>query len=448
MFTQVSVWACVCLMSNSYKEENQLDFEAHHLMNLPSNNNQLDVEEKHAMSKKIEKQVVDPKEEEKSKNEEEDMQNNAIFPVHSIDNRNGKRYAIMVSDSNLLSEHLGRDISIHCLLRLSRSDYGSIAALNKSFRSLIRSGELYKLRRKAGIVEHWVYFSCEAFKWEAFDPNRNRWIHLPRMTCDQWFMMSDRESLAVGTELLVFGKELTAPIIHKYSLLTNTWSVGKMMNTPRCLFGSASLGEIAILAGGCDPCGNILSSAELYNADTGNWETLPNMNKERKMCSSVFMDGKFYVLGGIAADKKTQLTCGEEFDMKTKKWREIPNMFPVRTGVFETPPSFGSPPLIAVVKNVLYAADYGQQKVKKYDTHNNSWAIIGSFPEQATSMNGWGLAFRSCGDHLLFLGGPVIHGGSMMEINSWIPDEGQPQWNRLAGKQTGGFVHNCTVMGC
>jgi hypothetical protein len=416
-----------------------LDFEAHHLMDLPSNN-QLDVAEKQAMSKKLENQVHDPKEEENSKKEEEDMQNNAIFSVHSIDNENGKRYAIMVSDSNLLSEHLGRDISIHCLLRLSRSDYGSIAALNKSFQSLIRSGELYKLRRKADIVEHWVYFSCEALKWEAFDPNRNRWIHLPIMTCDPCFMLSDRESLAVGTELLVFGKELMAPMIHKYSLLTNMWSVGNMMNTPRFLFGSASLGEIAILAGGCDPCGNILSSAELYNADTGNWETLPNMNKARKMCSSVFMDGKFYVLGGIAADKKTQLTCGEEFDMKTKYWREIPNMLPVQTG--ETPPSFGSPPLIAVVENVLYAADYGQQEVKKYDKDNNSWAIIGSFPEQATSVNGWGLAFRACGDKLLFLGGRT------MEINAWIPKEGEPQWNRLAGKESGSYVRNCTVMGC
>ncbi|KEH15842.1 putative galactose oxidase, beta-propeller [Medicago truncatula] len=411
-------------------------------MDIPSNNHQLDVEEKQVMSKKLEKQVDDPKEEEKSKNEEEDMQNNATFPVHSIDNGNGKRYANMVSDSNLLSDHLGRDISIHCLLQLSRSDYGSIAALNKSFRSLIRSGELYKLRRKAGIVEHWVYFSSEALEWEAFDPNRNRWMHLPIMTCDQCFTLSDRESLAVGTELLVFGKELMAPIIHKYNFLTNMWSVGKMMNTPRCLFGSASLGEIAILAGGCDPRGSILSSAELYNADTGNWETLPNMNKARKMCSSVFMDGKFYVLGGIAADKKTQLTCGEEFDIKNKKWREIPNMLPVRTGVSETPPSFGSPPLIAVVKNVLYAADYGKQEVKKYDKDNNYWVIIGSFPEQATSVNGWGLAFRSCGDKLLFLGGRT------MEINAWIPNEGEPQWNRLAGKQSGSYVRNCTVMGC
>jgi len=96
----------------------------------------------------------------------------------------------------------------------------------------------------------------------------------------------------------------------------------------------------------------------------------------------------------------------------------------------------------------LYATDYGQQEVKKYDKDNNSWVIIGSFLEQATSMNGWGLEFRACGDKLLFLGGPTLHGRCMMEINAWIPNEGEPQWNRLAGKQFGSYVRNYTVVGC
>ncbi|PQQ19589.1 putative kelch repeat-containing F-box family protein [Prunus yedoensis var. nudiflora] len=88
-------------------------------------------------------------------------------------------------------------------------------------------------------------------------------------------MCSDKESLAVGTELLVFGKEVTSHVIFRYSILTNSWSSGMKMNAPRCLFGSASLKEIAILAGGCDSLGSILSSAELYNSETQTWEILP-----------------------------------------------------------------------------------------------------------------------------------------------------------------------------
>ncbi|KAI4336017.1 hypothetical protein L6164_014596 [Bauhinia variegata] len=269
---------------------------------------------------------------------------------------------------------------------------------------------------------------------------------LPPMTSNGYdcFMCSDKESLAVGTELLVFGMEITSTIIHRYSILTNTWSSGMQMNTPRCLFGSASLGAIAIVAGGCDPSGNILSSAELYNSDTAIWMTLPSMHKPRKMCSGVFMNGKFYVIGGVGVDNSGQLTCGEEFDLQTGTWREIPNMFPARsgaTGVNE------APPLIAVVNNVLYAADFEQSELKRYHQDQNSWAIIGRMPERAAAMNGWGVAFRACGEQLIVIGGPKGSEAGL-EVNAWVPDEGRARWDLLARKRRGNFVYNCAVMGC
>lgn len=88
--------------------------------------------------------------------------------------------------------------------------------------------------------------------------------------------------------------------------------------TPRCLFGSASFGEIAIVVGSCDLQGNILSSTELYNSEIGTWVTLPSMSKARKMCSGVFMDGKFYVIGGIGVGNTNELTYGEVYNMETR----------------------------------------------------------------------------------------------------------------------------------
>ncbi|TKY55108.1 F-box/kelch-repeat protein SKIP11 [Spatholobus suberectus] len=412
-------------------------------MELLNNKRPPEGDEKQAMPRKLSKIANDPNEEDKQ------MDMVFLFPSKK-DQGNDQNHAIVLPNSNLLIHQLGRDISISCLLQLSRSDYGSIASLNQSFRSLIRSGELYQLRRKMGIAEYWVYFSCNILEWEAFDPNRGRWMHLPRMTSNECFMCSDKESLAVGTELLVFGKEITAPVVYGYNILTNTWSFGTEMNIPRCLFGSASLREIAIVAGGCDPLGRILSVAELYNSDTRTWETLPNMNKARKMCSGVFMDGKFYVLGGIGEDHTKQLTSGEEFDLKTRKWREIPDMFLARSGerVTQTPASAEAPPLVAVVNNVLYTADYAKQEVKRYVKERNKWVIIGSLPKGPTSINGWGIAFRACGDRLIVIGGPNSNGGGVIEVNSWVPDEGAPMWNLLAKKQSGSFVYNCTVMGC
>ncbi|PIA27890.1 hypothetical protein AQUCO_07400017v1 [Aquilegia coerulea] len=343
------------------------------------------------------------------------------------------------SDTSSLIQSLGRDISINCLLRCSRSDYNSIASLNQSFRNLVRNGELYRLRRQMGVIEHWVYFSCDVTEWEAFDPIRRRWMHLPRMPSNECFRCSDKESVAVGTELLVFGKEIISHVIWKYSILTNSWSSGMEMNAPRCLFGSASLGEIAILAGGCDCHGRVMSSAELYNSETGTWETLPSMRKPRKMCSGVFMDGKFYVIGGSNTEL---LTCGEEYNLETRTWREIPNMCPRRTGPTE------APPLVAVVNNELYAADYAERELMKYNKERVSWDTVGRLPERAFSMNGWGLAFRACGEQLIVIGGPRALGEGMIELNSWVPREGQPQWNLLARKHSGSFVYNCAVMGC
>ncbi|KAJ6339958.1 hypothetical protein OIU77_007830 [Salix suchowensis] len=223
------------------------------------------------------------------------------------------------------------------------------------------------------------------------------------------------------------------------------------MNTPRCLFGSASLGEIAILAGGCDPRGNVLNSAELYNSETGTWVAIPNMNKARKMCSGVFMDGKFYVIGGIGTGNSKMLTCGEAYDLKTRMWHEVPDMLPARNGgagMTETPAAAEAPPLVAVVNNELYAAVYAQKEVRKYDKQNNLWITLGRLPEQAVSMNGWGLAFRACGDQLIVVGGPRDLGGGMIELHSWAPSEGPPQWDLLARKPSGSFVYNCAVMGC
>ncbi|KAG0485371.1 hypothetical protein HPP92_009450 [Vanilla planifolia] len=259
------------------------------------------------------------------------------------------------------------DIALECLTLACRSDYPSLACLNKNFHSLIGSGYLYKLRRQLGIIEHWVYLACSLMPWEAFDPTRLRWMRLPRMPCDECFSYADKESLAVGTQLLVFGRELSGFAIWMYSLVRRCWSRCLLMNLPRCLFGSSSCGEIAIVAGGSDKNGHVLKCAEMYNSESGRWETLPDMNMPRKMCSGFFMDGKFYVIGGMSSHTDS-LTCGEEYNLEARTWRRIQNMYPGGNRA-----THQSPPLVAVVNNQLYAADQSTNVVKKYDKVNNTW---------------------------------------------------------------------------
>lgn len=370
----------------------------------------------------------------------------------SPEDQSGNRHqASDNSNSDSLIHGIGRDNSISCLIRCSRADYGSIALLNRSFRSLVQSGDLYKLRQMNSVMEHWVYISCNLPEWEAFNPDRRRWMRLPRMHSKECFFYSDKESLAVGTELLVFGKEVFSNVIYAYSLVTNSWASGMKMNSPRCLFGSASLGKLAIVAGGCDSHGNPLATAEIYNSDNGSWATLPNMCKPRKNCSGVFMDRKFYVIGGVGGSDGRLLTCGEEYDLETRVWTVIPNMSLVRNDVVrenELPPTAEAPPLVAVVDDELYAADHANMEVRKYNKMRKSWETVGRLPERADSMNGWGLAFRACGHRLICIGGPRSSGNGFIEVNSWVPRLGPPQWTLLDRKQSASFVYNCAVMSC
>ncbi|KAJ8479354.1 hypothetical protein OPV22_023081 [Ensete ventricosum] len=332
-----------------------------------------------------------------------------------LDNSDDQKSDEEYSEPNYFNR-LTRDMLVSCLVLLSRSNYGAVASVNCVFRSLIRSGELYRRRRQLGITEHWVYFSCNALEWEAYDPYRGRRVAVPKMppSPTESFSLSDKESLAVGTELLVFGRELNSYIVLRYSILTNSWSPGVVMNSPRCLFGSSSLGGKAIVAGGTNA---------------------------RRMCSGVFMDGKFYVIGGMTSDNEV-LTCGEEYDMEQRSWRLIPNMSVGLNG------ASGAPPLVAVVNNELYAAHYADKEVMKYNKENNTWVRLGKLPERSDSVNGWGLAFRACGERLIVIGGQRGSQGGMIELNSWIPDGGPPKWNIIANKHSGNFVFNCAVMGC
>ncbi|KAJ6858482.1 hypothetical protein NC652_040924 [Populus alba x Populus x berolinensis] len=303
------------------------------------------------------------------------------------------------------------------------------------------------MRRHLGVTEHWIYLACILMPWEAFDPARQRWMRLPRMPCDECFTYADKESLAVGTQLLVFGRELLGFAVWMYSLLTHDWSRCPPMNLPRCLFGSSSLGEIAIVAGGSDKNGCIMRSAELYNSELGTWVTLPDMNLPRKLCSGFFMDGKFYVIGGMSSQTDC-LSCGEEYNIETRTWRRIENMYPLPSAGH---PAMRSPPLVAVVNNQLYSADQATNEVKSYNKTTNSWSVVRRLPVRADSSNGWGLAFKACGTSLLVIGGHRGPQGEVIVLHTWDPQDrstDRPEWNVLAVKErAGAFVANCAVMG-
>ncbi|KAI4974172.1 hypothetical protein ZWY2020_047452 [Hordeum vulgare] len=355
----------------------------------------------------------------------------------------------VVSWSNTI-DVIDRELFIRCLHLLSRRDYGAIALLNHEFNSVVRDGDIYRLRRKNGVAEHWIYLSCgnnNPPEWDAYDPSTGRWIQVPKMPpAESRFW----ESLAVGTELLVFGARGSVAL--RYSILTNSWTGlpdadADAINTPRYQFGSASVGEKAYVAGGVDPSSaNVLSTAEMYDSETHTWTPLPSMHRDRYGCSGAFMDGKFYVIGGVSSTSSDEvLTCGEEYDLNLRSWRVIDNMSQGLNQII-----LGAPLLLAVVNNELYAADYSENNdLKQYDKLDNRWITLGKLPLQS-KRQGWYMGFRACGDRLIVIGPPNNSSDEkVVELHSWIPDRQPPVWNLLAARPYGGDHRiQCAVMGC
>src|SRR3954464_1749034 len=101
-------------------------------MDRQNNQNQSEVEGNKDKSTKYGAQTNNFSEDVEEKDMKGEEKNNFILHAHSKDLMNKKINVGVTFESSFLIQGLSRDLSIHCLLKLSRSDYGLIATLNKS----------------------------------------------------------------------------------------------------------------------------------------------------------------------------------------------------------------------------------------------------------------------------------------------------------------------------
>ncbi|XP_075660838.1 F-box/kelch-repeat protein At3g27150 [Castanea sativa] len=341
---------------------------------------------------------------------------------------------------------LSEELEALILARVPRSEYGKFSIVNKMFLTLVKSGEVYKIRKEIGFKEPSVFMlACGETSWRACDRQFGSCRKLPILPSDICFSSGDKESVCAGTHLIVSGKEYDGVVIWRYELASNKWFKGPNMKNPRCLFASATCGTCAFVAGGIGMESNwkALSSAEKYNPETKSWESLPGMHKKRKLCSGCYMDNKFYVIGGTDEEGKG-LTCAEAFEEQRNNWDLIPNMLkdsPVQ--------SSQSPPLVAVVNNELYSLEASSNELKVYIKGSNSWKNLGPVPVRADVARGWGVAFKSLGDELLVIGTSTnsVHGMTIYTCSP-EPQADKLHWRAIEGctNQLSPFILNCSVM--
>lgn len=343
-------------------------------------------------------------------------------------------------------------VALLCLAYVPVTKHWLLASLSRKHRELVRDSLLFSVRFQNHILDQWICIYTSGIDgWRAFKPRQDCWNNLPRASVDPNFETADKESLAAGTHLLWVAQVAFEFACYKYDVVSDSWERGPRMVNPRCLFGSATCGQYAYVAGGFSVGGmqfNVLNSAERYDSLTGKWEPLPPMNTPRHKCSGFFMDGKFYVIGGKTRNHE-QLTSGEEFDPVKNVWRTIEDMYSAPA----LPPTYEpSPPLVAVAGNELYAIESSTNLLKVYEKDTNRWRALGLVPVRADFCNGWGLAFKALGDRLFVIGGHRYSSGGVegIAVFSCRPQPGAsaPEW-QLVNNQcegTGSFLFNCAVM--
>ncbi|XP_061346329.1 F-box/kelch-repeat protein At3g27150-like [Gastrolobium bilobum] len=343
------------------------------------------------------------------------------------------------------------------LARFPMTEHWKLGCLNKQFQAQLKSGEIYEIRREIGFKEPCVFMlESEQGNWSALDRHFKSCRKLPLIPTIipsvYSFSCGNNGSFSAGTHLFVQGWEAGEYSVWRYDLATNKWSKAPPMNSPRCLFASASHDIFAFVAGGLETktYSEVLSSAEKYNAKSQSWKTLPRMIRERKFCSGCYMDNKFYVIGG-QDEQKNNLTCGEFFDEETNSWTLVPNMLkdiiPLSTS--------RSPPPFAVVNNKLYTLDASSNEVKLYMKGTNSWKKLGPVPIKANTQEGpWsgdlGTAFKSLGNELLLIGAnSASYSHTLMSVYTCCPDPDVEnlQWREIVCRNTDHHSFDiCAVM--
>ncbi|KAG2286254.1 hypothetical protein Bca52824_045858 [Brassica carinata] len=176
-------------------------------------------------------------------------------------------------DACYVDHKLLYELEVEIIARLPCFEYWKLQFLNKKFLQLLKSCEIFRVREERGLVKPYVILHSGLYLIgkcliRILKPSR-----LPKVpSSDYCFFHSDKETVSVGTQLIVIGREIDGIVVFRYELENHKWFKGPSMITPRAMYGSASHGKTAFFAGGIkmDENGNpiVVQTVEKYSADT------------------------------------------------------------------------------------------------------------------------------------------------------------------------------------
>jgi N-acetylneuraminic acid mutarotase len=175
----------------------------------------------------------------------------------------------------------------------------------------------------------------------------------------------------VGVFLLAFG---SAPIaVGQSPVAHNTWSSGAPIPTPLADTMTAVLnGKIYVAGGYMGPCcdGTVVADVQIYDPVTNTWSAGVPLPTPRWSGAAAAVDGKLYIIGGTTPTGLEQVNTVWAFDPDTSTWSSKAPL-----------PSALSSPGAAVKDGIIYVVggyDGGARlnTVESYDPKTDSWTEL------------------------------------------------------------------------
>ncbi|XP_043692445.1 F-box/kelch-repeat protein SKIP30 [Telopea speciosissima] len=346
-----------------------------------------------------------------------------------------------------LIEGLPDAVALQCLARVPFSLYPSLQLVCRSWRTALRSPELFKARRELGALEE---FLCVcAFEpenlWQLYDPLRDLWLTLPVLpseirhlahfcvvsTAGKLFVLgggSDDVDPLTGDHYGIFATDE----VWSYDPILQHWDRRASMLVPRAMFACCVLEGKIIVAGGFTSCRKSISKAEIYDPEKDIWVPIPDLpHTHNSACSGVVIDGKLHVLhrGLSTVQVLENAACG--WAVEDYGWLQGP---------------------MAVVRGELYVLSHGV--IFKQGKEQRLRKMMAAAPASALDFQSRiGFAMIGLGDELYMIGGVIGPGRWNVDIKPLSDVDvltvgiDRPTWHQVSPMtQCRGTVLGCALL--
>ncbi|CAF2138689.1 unnamed protein product [Brassica napus] len=353
-----------------------------------------------------------------------------------------KRMVNLDLSSRLLSEPLipglSDDVAKLCLALVPRSSLPSMGRVCKKWRYVVQSKEFITVRRLAGMPEEWLYVLTmdaggKESHWEVMDCLGHKLSSLPPMPgpvkTGFKVVVVDGKLLVIAGCAMISGSHVASSDVYQFDTCLNSWSKLADLKEARYDFACAEVNGLVYVVGGHGGDGESLSSAEVYDPETGVWTFIQSLRRPRWGCFASGFNGKLYVMGG-----RSNFTIGNSklvdvYNPQCGSWCGSKNGVTMVTAHVE-------------VGKKLFCMEWkNQRKMSVFNAEDDTWEVV-ALPLSGSSSAGF--QFGKLNGKLLLFSSQEETGHSTLLYDP----EAAPgrQWQTSEIKLSGSCVCSVTII--